>query len=695
MNIKKRINQLCKEINGHDHKYYVLAQPAISDYDYDQLFKELQKLERENPQFISAQSPTQRVSGELTKDFPTVTHRFPMLSLANTYNEDEFREFDARVRKVLENSQGLSKGAEDKDVASPGQVQGAVKIEYIAELKIDGLAISLLYKGGLFVRGATRGDGTQGDDITVNLRTIRGIPLKIFDDSHLPDEFEVRGEVYLPRENFERINREREEQGEDLYMNPRNVAAGTIKMQDAKVVASRGLQIFCYSLHSDADEDGREFHQQNLERLSQAGFPVNPNYKKCNSIDEVIEYVAEWEKLRESLNYDIDGIVVKVNAIRQQVGLGATAKSPRWAIAFKFKALKVETLIKDVTWQVGRTGAITPVAELEQVFLAGTTVSRATLHNVDEIKRKDIRIGDSVFIEKGGDIIPKVIEVITNKRSSGSKEMEIPTNCPACSSLLRRVEGEVALRCENYNCPEQVRRRISHFASRGAMDISGLGISLVELLVQENLIQNIADLYQLKKEEVACLERMGEKSAENLVSGLEESKNQPLARLLFAIGIPFIGISAAKILSKEFGSIRSIMDASQEQLAQIDGIGEKMAESTIQFFTANVNIEIVKQLQSFGLNVKESAEKTKGASEIFAGKAFVLTGTLPNLNREQAAEIIEANGGRVASSVSRKTSYVLAGEKAGSKLAKADKLGIEIINESDLKRMVAGEGLKL
>jgi len=690
MKIKEHIEQLRKELHEHDYKYYVLTQPSISDYDYDQMMKELQKLEEDNPKYFSSQSPTQRVSGEPTKDFPTVAHRFPMLSLANTYNEEEFRDFDARVKKALGLQQAQRTSEAQTQQSEEEKAQATEKIEYIAELKIDGLAISLLYKDGLFIRGTTRGDGTQGDDITVNLRTIRSIPLKVFDGDHLPDEFEVRGEVYLPRDNFERINKEREEQGEVLYMNPRNVAAGTIKMQDAKVVASRGLHMFCYSLHSDNDEGLEEFHHQNLQQLKQAGFPVNPNQKKCNSIDEVIEFVDEWEKKRESLSYDIDGIVVKVNSIKQQTVLGTTAKSPRWAIAFKFKALKVETVIRDVTWQVGRTGAVTPVAELEQVFLAGTTVSRATLHNVDEIKRKDIRIGDHVFIEKGGDIIPKVIEVISSKRTSVSEELDIPENCPVCNTSLSRIEGEAALRCDNYNCPKQVKRRIAHFASRGAMDITGLGISLVELLVQENLIQNIADLYRLKKEDVASLERMGEKSAENLISGLEESKKQSLARLVFAIGIPFIGITAAKILSKQFGSIQSIIQADQDQLAEIDGIGEKMAESIIQFFRNDLNIKIVDQLESFGLKVKESSKKPEGVSELFAGKSFVLTGTLPTLTRDQATETIETNGGKVISSVSKNTSYLLAGEKAGSKLTKAEKLNIEIISEDDLQKMVAG-----
>jgi len=660
MTVEQKIEKLRNSIREHDYKYYVLAQPEIPDYDYDQLLKKLQKLEQDNPKLVSSDSPTQRVSGQPTKDFPTVAHRFPMLSLANSYNADEFRDFDKRVRNIIGENEN---------------------IEYISELKIDGLAISLLYKNGFFVRGVTRGDGTQGDDITANLKTIRSIPLKVLHEADLPDEFEIRGEVYLPIKNFERINKDREEQGEVLYMNPRNVAAGTLKMQDSSIVARRGLLMFCYSLHSENDNALSLYHLDNLKLMQQAGFSVNPHHKRCGSIEEVIEFVDSWESKRESLPYDIDGIVVKVNSIEQQQTLGSTAKSPRWAIAFKFKAIKTETVIKDVTWQVGRTGTITPVAELEPVLLAGTTVSRATLHNVDEINRKDIRIDDHVYIEKGGDIIPKVIEVIVEKRNSQSKPLTIPGNCPVCNTVLTRIEGEAALKCENYNCPEQVKRRIEHFAGRGAMDIAGLGISLVEVLVENDLISNFADLYALKKEEISALDRMGEKSAENLVTGLQVSKSQPLSRLVFALGIPFIGITAAKILSSEFGSLAALSMASEVELSEIDGIGEKMAASIISFFADQHNLAIIGRLESFGLNVSE--QQKESLSTIFEGKIFVLTGTLQDLTREQASKFIEENGGKVSSSVSVKTSYVLAGEKAGSKLVKAEKLNIPIISEKE------------
>ena len=665
MQIHEKIEQLRNSIRDHDYKYYVLAQPEISDYDYDKLLKELEKLEQENPALVSPDSPTQRVSGEPTKNFPTVAHRFPMLSLANTYNADEFREFDKRVRNILG----------DDEI-----------VEYIAELKIDGLAISLLYQNGLLQRGITRGDGTQGDDITANLKTIRSIPLKILQSDKLPKEFEVRGEVYLPVKNFDRINKEREKMGEALYMNPRNVAAGTLKIQDAAIVAQRGLGMFCYSLHSENDTDLGTFHVDNLNMMQQAGFAVNPNYKKCSSIEQVIDFVEHWESKRKSLSYDIDGIVVKVNSLAQQKILGSTAKSPRWAIAFKFKAIQTETIIKEVTWQVGRTGTVTPVAELEPVLLAGTTVSRATLHNVDEIKRKDIRLGDHVYIEKGGDIIPKVIEVLKEKRSKQSKVLAIPTQCPVCGTTLSRIEGEAALKCENFNCPEQVKRRIEHFASRGAMDVEGLGISLVEALVENKLINNIADLYELEKEDVAKLERMGDKSAEKLVSGLQASKSQPLSRLIFALGIPYIGTTAAKILSAEFASVDALAKSSEERLSEIDGIGEKMAASIVTFFNDQHNLDIIERLKAFKLNLSE--KKSTPLSAILDGKTFVLTGTLPALTREQAARLIEENGGKVSSSVSAKTSYVLAGEKAGSKLTKAEKLAIPVITEDEFLQLI-------
>jgi len=665
MDVKKRIEKLRKLINKYDYEYYVLAQPSISDYEYDQLMKELERLEKEHPELITPDSPTQRVSGQPIKEFPTVTHRKPMLSLANTYNEMEFREFDQRVRQAL-----------------PGE-----KVEYVVELKIDGVAISLHYRNGRFERGVTRGDGIQGDDITPNLRTIRSIPLVVRDTQSVPEFFEVRGEIYMSKEAFRRLNAEREEQGEPLFANPRNAAAGSLKLQDPRIVAKRGLSMFAYYL--DADEAGfvKPYHYENLKLLQSLGFPVNPHFRLCQSLEEVFDFVNEWEAKRDSLPYEIDGVVVKVNNLEQQARLGATAKNPRWAISFKFKAERAETLLEKITWQVGRTGIVTPVAELQPVQLAGTTVSRATLHNVDEIKRKDIRERDYVFIEKGGDIIPKVVGVNLSKRPKDSKPVEIPKTCPVCGTELVQFEGEVAIRCPNISCPAQIKRSIEHFASRGAMDIEGLGTALVEMLVDRGMVKDIADIYQLRKEEVAGLERMGDKSAQNLMEAIEKSKNQPLDRLIFALGIPYIGANAAKILARHFKSLEALQKVSKEKLEQIEGIGEKMAESIVRYFNNEQNQKILKRLIEAGVKTRleESEEQQNQALQ---GLTFVLTGTLPHLKREEAKALIEKYGGKVSSSVSRKTSYVLAGEEPGSKLQKAKELGVPIIDEATFLQMI-------
>ncbi len=666
MDVKKRIHELRELIEKYDYEYYVLAQPSISDYEYDQLMKELEELEKAHPELITPDSPTQRVSGQPIKEFPTVRHRKPMLSLANTYSEEEFREFDQRVRSAL-------KGEE---------------VEYVAELKIDGVAISLHYTNGRFERGVTRGDGLQGDDITSNLRTIRSIPLRIRRHDPVPAFFEVRGEIYMSKLAFQKVNREREERGEPLFANPRNAAAGSLKLQDPKIVAKRGLNLFTYYVDSDEPGFVRGKHYENLQLLKSLGFPVSPNFRLCKTLDEVFEFVKEWEEKRDDLDFEIDGVVVKVNDLDQQARLGATAKNPRWAIAFKFKALQAETLLEKITWQVGRTGIVTPVAELKPVALAGTTVSRATLHNADEIHRKDIREGDYVFIEKGGDIIPKVVGVNKRKRTANSKPPEIPDKCPVCGTQLIQLEGEVAIRCPNIACPAQIKRGIEHFASRGAMDIEGLGTALVEMLVDKGLISNIADIYQLKKEDVAELERMGEKSAQNLMDAIEQSKRQTLDRLIFSLGIPYIGSNAAKILAKRFKSLKALQEASFEDLEGIDGIGEKMAQSIVQFFKNKQNRELIKMLIKAGVKTEEVEEEVPSEDLILKGKTFVLTGTLPHLKRNEAAKLIERYGGKVASSVSKNTSYVLAGESPGSKYTKALQLGIEIINEEEFLKMI-------
>ncbi len=664
MDFKKRMETLRKAIHEHDYRYYVLADPQITDFEYDALMRELQELEQQHPELITPDSPTQRVAGRPTKEFETVRHRYPMLSLSNTYNEQDFRAFDQRVRNALN-----------------------AAYSYVAELKIDGLAISLIYENGLLVQGVTRGDGVQGDDITNNIRTIRSIPLTIRPVEGVPSDFEVRGEVYLPRANFEKINAERAEQGDPLYMNPRNVAAGTLKIQDPALVAKRGLQMFCYTLLSDHPEafgDGQWAHLQTLKKM---GFVVNPHVRHFNAIEEVMAFVDEWAERRNSLAYDIDGVVVKVNRLDQQKILGHTAKSPRWAIAFKFKALREETRINAITWQVGRTGAITPVAELEPVLLAGTTVSRATLHNMDEIRRKDIRINDYVFIEKGGDIIPKVVAVLPEKRDSKSKPTMAPVICPSCSTALVQTEGEAALRCPNPRCPEQIKRRLEHFAGRGAMDINGLGSALIDVLVEKGAIVDVSDLYDLKMDDLTGLERMGDKSAARVLEGLEASKRKEAYRLLFALGIPFIGITASKIILQTLGSIDALWQAEPEQLLEIDGLGEKMVDSITAYWKDSTHQRIYRRLKDAGLNTKAQAPDTD-KNKVLAGKHFVLTGTLPGMSRAEATHLIEERGGRVVSSVSKKTDYVLAGEKPGSKLDKAEKLGIRVLNKEQFLEII-------
>ena len=666
MSAKDRIEEIKKQINQYDYEYYVLAQPSIDDYTYDQLMKELESLEHEHPELITNDSPTQRVSGQPQKSFNTVKHLQPMLSLSNTYNKEEFIEFDKRVRSALNESE---------------------KVTYIAELKIDGAAISLWYRNGLLLRGATRGDGTQGDDITQNIKTIRSIPLRILNNVSVPDEFEVRGEVFMPKSSFEHLNKIREENEEALFANPRNAAAGSLKLQDARITAQRRLDMFCYYLLPVSGAlSHTETHLENLQSLERLGFHVNEHHRVCMDINGVLDYVQEWEEKRADLPYDIDGVVVKVNNLGQQRRLGSTAKSPRWAIAFKFKALRAETVTQKIVWQVGRTGAVTPVAELEPVHLAGSTVSRATLHNPDEIERKDIREGDFVYIEKGGDIIPKVVEVNLEKRQANSLPAVIPTVCPSCAGPLQRTEGEAALRCTNSKCPEQILRKIEHFASRGAMDIEGLGIAVVELLIQNGLLADIADIYFLDKEKIVALERMGEKSAQKLLDAIEVSKQQQLDRLIFGLGIPFVGTTAAKILAKSFRTLDGLAEAQQEELEAIDGIGGKTAESILAYFSVPENRSLIERLRSAGLRLEQ--EESKEERTLLNGLTFVITGTLPSLSRTDAAQLIEQNGGKVSSSVSSKTNYLLAGEKAGSKLQKAEKLGVPVVTEEQLRRML-------
>jgi DNA ligase (NAD+) len=663
---EKEIRRLREEINRHDYLYYVRAQPEISDYEYDMLMKKLEELEKEW-NLVSPDSPTQRVSGEPIKTFRVVRHRKAMMSLSNTYNEEEIRDFDRRVRSLLESNESY---------------------EYVCELKIDGLAISLLYEDGKFTRAATRGDGEQGDEVTHNVKTIRSIPLNIPSDKSDFQNIEVRGEVYFQRDDLLPLNKEREENGEAPFANPRNAAAGSLKLQDARIVARRPLRLFCYWVEQLEATSQIKTQYEGLELLKDLHFPLNPNYWLCKNVDEVIRYWQEWQAKRHSLPYDIDGIVAKVNKIEQQNRLGATAKSPRWAIAFKFKTEQAESRLKDIIWQVGRTGVVTPVAILEPVQLMGTTVSRATLHNVDELERLDIRINDHVILEKGGDVIPKIIEVVKSKRPKDSVPYKPPTRCPVCNSPLVREPEEVALRCENVACPEQVSRRIEHFASRRAMDIEGLGYKIVELLLKNKLIGDYGDIYSLKKETLADLERMGEKSATNLINAIQASKEQPLERVIYSLGIPFVGEGAARILAEYFRSIDRLMDASGEELAEVEGVGEKTAASIKDFFANDRNQKVIQKLRQAGVRFEEADKSQKQVDDRFEGKTFVLTGSLENYTRDEASEAIRLRGGKVSGSVSKNTDYVVAGTDPGSKLDKARELNVTVLNEDEFRKML-------
>lgn len=663
--IRKRVEALREKLREHDYRYYVLAKPVISDEEYDKLMKELIDLEREYPELVTPDSPSQRVGGEPTKEFPTVTHAVPMLSLSNTYSEEEVLEFDRRVRSLL----------------------GKEPYRYVCELKFDGVAVSLTYTEGLFVRGATRGDGMQGDDITQNLKTIRSIPLRLNKHPKGLEDIEVRGEVFMTREDFQKMNEERELAGEKTFINPRNSAAGTLKLQDPKIVAQRPLKFYAYFLRAEGIK--LTSHYENLWLLKELGFPVNEHARLCRTINEVIEYWKEWEERREDLPYDIDGVVVKVDSLRQQDLLGATAKSPRWAIAFKFTARKKETVLKDIVLQVGRVGTITPVAELEPVFVGGTTVSRATLHNEDYIKELDIRIGDTVVVEKGGDVIPKVSEVVKEKRKPGAKPFQMPRTCPECKSTIIRPEGEANYYCNNTECPAQVKARIEHFAHRGAMDIEGLGEAVVEQLVNLGFVSNYADLYDLhkKKAKLVELERWGEKSVQNLLEAIEQSKQKSFARVLFALGIRHVGSGVAQLLVKHFPSLDALMHARKEELEQIQGIGPQIAGSVYEFFRDKHNRAIVERLRKAGLRMEETIPKAAKSSPVF-GKTFVLTGTLSSMTREEAKEKIESLGGIVGSSVSKNTDYLVVGEEAGSKLDKAKKLGVATLSEEEFLAMI-------
>lgn len=657
----QRIEELYHEIETHNYNYHVLDQPKITDQEYDRLMKELIGIEESFPVLKKPNSPSERVGGQPLPHFSKVEHEIPMLSLGNSFSEKDLRDFDRRVR------QGLAEGE---------------VVEYVCELKIDGLAVSLLYEAGRFVRGATRGDGSVGEDITQNLKTIRSIPLRLKEQVDL----EVRGEAYIPKKEFERINKLREEKGEELFANPRNSAAGSLRQLNPKIAAERNLDIFLYGIGQLKGLDV-ESHNEGLIALERIGLKTNKERKIVSSVEEMVEYIQYWTENRALLNYEIDGIVIKVNKFAHQGDLGFTAKSPRWATAYKFPAEESVTILKGIEVSVGRTGAITPTAILEPVLLAGTTVRRASLHNEDLIREKDIRIGDHVIVKKAGDIIPEVVQVLVERRTGEEEPYQMPKHCPECRSESVRLEGESAIRCINPLCPAQIKEGIIHYVSRTAMNIDGLGEKVVIQLYQQGLIQDVADLYHLDRNELLQLERMGEKSVDNLLEAIQKSKNNSLDKLVFGLGIRLVGAKAAKLLAQNFETMDRLMEASEEELEAIDEIGPKMAQSIVEFFAKPEAQHVVDRLKVAGVNMTYKGPKLIKPEEIespFAGKTVVLTGTLEQLSRNEAKEKLEALGAKVTGSVSKSTDLVIAGESAGSKLDKARELNIEVIDEAEL-----------
>ncbi|MFO7889384.1 MAG: NAD-dependent DNA ligase LigA [bacterium] len=666
--IKEKIETLRRIIHEHDYNYYVLNEPAISDFEYDTLIKKLIELEQTHPELVTPDSPTQRVGGQPTEEFTTVRHDVPMLSLSNTYDHDELYEFEKRIIKILYHK----------------------KIKYVAELKFDGIAVSLIYKKGTFTLGKTRGNGIEGDDITNNLKTVRSIPLKLINNNKLPLNIEVRGEVFMSNKGFNMLNQQRQKKGLDVFANPRNATAGSLKLLDPTMVAERPLEFTAYYLRSLDESDIEKYNIttqfQVLHYLRKLGFPVSRHITLRESMWDVIERCDFWEEHREDVDYEIDGMVIKVNNLKYQKQLGATSKSPRWAVAYKFKAKQATTVLKEIHLQVGRTGVITPVAELEPVFLDGSTISRATLHNQDEIYRKDIRERDVVLIEKGGDVIPKVVKVINKKRPKNTKRFHMPQLCPVCKNKLIQIQGEVAVRCENIACPAQVFGSIKHFASRDGMDIEGLGDAIIQQLIDGKIIYDYGDLYRFRKSDIVDLERLGDKSAENLLQNIKESKNRSLDRLIFALGIRFVGKNVATILADFFESIGKIQNASFEELEKIEGIGPKIADSIIKFFDNKNNQKIINKLKDVGLKMKE--KRSVSAGGIFQDKTFVLTGSLTRFTRQGATELIESEGGKVTLSVSKNTDLVLVGENPGKKYSKALNLDLKIIDEDSFSKML-------
>jgi DNA ligase (NAD+) len=684
-----RIQELRRLIRYHEERYYVLSAPEIADAEFDELMRELERLEAENPDLLTADSPTQRVGGRPVEGFDTVEHALPMLSLDNAYSEDELRAFDERVRRGLGETGAIPE-----------------KVTYVAELKIDGLSIALTYVDGQLVRGATRGDGVRGEDVTSNVRTIRTIPLSLSDAP--PGQIEVRGEVYLPRQNFERINREREEAGEPLYANPRNVAAGTMRNLDPKLVSKRGLRAYTYQLIARAEalavpEDRgatasalansqplATTHSNTLGALKSWGLPVEPNWRRCTGIDELLAFCHEWAEKRRGLEFETDGVVIKIDDLMLRQRLGTTSKFPRWAVAFKFPAEQKTTILKAIRVNVGRTGAVTPYAELEPVILAGTTVSMATLHNADDLARKDLREGDTVLVEKGGDVIPKVVAPVLGKRPEGAVPWAMPTECPACGSHLHRPEGEVVWRCENTSCPAKLRRGLEHFAARSAMNIEGLGESLISQVVDAGLVRDYADVYALTADRLEALERMGKKSAAKLMAQIERSKTNDFWRLIYGLGIRHVGERAAQVLSRAFPSIDELCGATAEQLQQTHEIGPVLAESVRSWLDEPRNRELLDRLRAAGVRMEvppgQRVQKATGGP--LEGKTYVITGTLTSMTRDQASAAIERLGGKVAGSVSRKTAGVIVGADAGAKADKARDLGVPMLDEATFLNLI-------
>ncbi|GAA5043188.1 DNA ligase [Marivirga lumbricoides] len=662
--IQQKITELRDKLHHYNYKYYQESISEIPDYEFDMLLKELISLEDEYPEFNSPDSPSQRVGGTITKQFDTVVHKIPMLSLGNTYSKEELEDFDKRVAKGLEE-----------------------EYEYFCELKFDGVAISLHYENGSLVRAVTRGDGTRGDDITNNARTIRTIPLKVRGEDY-PDYFEARGEVFLPREGFNEINREREENGEALLANPRNAASGTLKMQDSGIVAKRKLDCYLYSY--TGEDLPIESHEEGIKQLEKFGFNVSQTYRKCQNIEQVFAFINEWESRRVTLPLDIDGIVIKVNDIGQQQQLGFTAKSPRWAISYKYKAESSTTLLKEITYQVGRTGAVTPVANLEPVLLAGTTVKRASLHNANEIARLDLRVGDTVHVEKGGEIIPKITEVDLTQRKPGSEPVEYITHCPECGTELVRAEGEAVHYCPNTKgCPPQIKGTISHYTQRKAADIDSIGERTIELLYNKGLIHSIADLYDLSYDDIYQLEGFKDLSTKNLLEGIEASKNIPFENILFGLGIRFVGKTVAEKLAAHFKNIDNLARSNFEELIAVPEIGERIAQSVVDYFKDEDSIQLIERLKASGLKLEIEEKQQLQVSSVLDGKSFVVSGVFTHYGRDEIKEVIQQHGGKVVSAISGKVDILVAGENMGpSKKAKAEKLGVTIISEEEFQSMI-------